>query len=88
MLLARPARLERATCGFVGKTSELPNLLKFKEVFEMTEFYVFQFFLILARFSIFWKVFHTQSPTWNHPEIPCLPFVTEVLQRAFLLTLV
>jgi hypothetical protein len=28
IILARPARLERATCGFVAKTPGFPNLLK------------------------------------------------------------
>ncbi len=37
-ILARPGRLERPTCGFVGKTPELPNLLKVKEVFEVLGF--------------------------------------------------
>jgi len=63
--LARPARLERATCGFVDRTSELPNLLKLKEVSEITKFYFFLFFPILASFSIFWKVFLTQILTHN-----------------------
>ena len=61
--LARLAGFEPAAYGLEEITSELPNLLKVKEVFEMTEFYIFTFFLIFANFSIFWKVFHTQSPT-------------------------
>jgi hypothetical protein len=61
--MARPARLERATCGFVGKTSELLNLLKVKEVFDSIEFYIIILFLILASFCTVWKLSHTRSPT-------------------------
>ena len=68
ILLARPARLERATCGFVDRDSELPNLLKVKKVFETTPFCFFTFYPILARFSIFWKVFLTQILTQNWPN--------------------
>ena len=39
---------------------KLPNLLKVKEVFETTPFSFSLFYPVLARFSIFWKVFHTQ----------------------------
>ena len=78
--LARPARLERATCGFVVNTSELPNLLKVKEVFETTSLPFFLLFLILARFIIFWKVFLTQI----HTQISFL--LLSFLSRRYLLT--
>jgi hypothetical protein len=61
--VARPARLERATCGFVVKTFEFPNLLKVKEVFGIMGFSFFLFFPVLACFSIFWNVFLTQILT-------------------------
>jgi hypothetical protein len=47
-ILARPARLERATCGFVVNTSEFPNLLKVRK-------YLKSLNVTFTNFHAFWK---------------------------------
>jgi len=46
--MARPARLERATCGFVVSISELPNLLKVRK-------YLKSLNVTFTNFQAFWQ---------------------------------